>query len=119
MTDYSAEEGSASGGQSAERSPTEYRDKQEEMRERQELIHALRNFAEHFGAAEVYQQAKAIYLETADSLSESEEGLALPSESAPRNTNRLDSERQRPNKPARRSSNESQAVQDARRALGG
>ena len=37
-------------------------EEQERLREREELIWALRNFAEHFGAAEVYEQAKAIYL---------------------------------------------------------
>ena len=29
-----------------------------------ELASALRNFAKHFGAAEVYQHARAIYLES-------------------------------------------------------
>lgn len=29
-----------------------------------ELTSALRNFAKHFGAAEVYQHARAIYLES-------------------------------------------------------
>ena len=36
----------------------------ERRREQVELTSALRNFAKHFGAAEVYQHARAIYLES-------------------------------------------------------
>ena len=57
-------------------------DEQERQRERQELISALRNFAEHFGAAEVYQQARAIYRETPAGKAEMEQAAAASFDAA-------------------------------------
>lgn len=101
-------------------SPTEFREVQERQRERQELNHALRNFAEHFGAEEVFEQAKAIYLETQGGQSETTENAADASwASLVRDASQSVSERQKkaaPGRPARRGS---PALEDAKRLLGG
>ena len=111
-----APEGTPSGGLSA----VKFRQEQERLRERQELIHALRNFAEHFGAEEVYEQAKAIYLENADERAESAEKAAADSwESIVREANPSASERQKRAASGRNVRRGSPALEDAKRALGG
>ena len=95
---------------------------QERRRQRQELNSALRNFAEHFGAAEVYQQARAIYWETPAGRAEREEQTereaAASFESVLRDANRPASERQRRGPTGRRTGG-SPALEDAKKALGG
>ena len=83
-------------------------DEQERQRERQELISALRNFAEHFGAAEVYQQARAIYRETPAGKAEMEQAAATAS---------FDAALQRA-MPGRRAGRGS-SLETAKKALGG
>ena len=80
----------------------------ERQRERQELISALRNFAEHFGAAEVYQQARAIYRETPAGKAEMEQAAAAAS---------FDAALQRA-MPGRRAGRGS-SLETAKKALGG
>ena len=98
-------------------------EEQERLRQRQELISALRNFAEHFGAAEVYQQARAIYWETPAGRAEVEEQTeseaASSFESVLRDANRPASERQRRGATGRRTGTGSPSLEDAKRALGG
>ena len=94
-------------------------DAQERMRERQELISALRNFAEHFGAAEVYQEARAIYLASPAGRAERENEAAASFDSALRQSGRSASERPPRTAPARRTGRGSSPLEDAKKALGG
>ena len=63
---HRAHPGGLSPGEFRELSPKDLQGEAERARQVAELVSALRNFAEHFGAAEVYQQAKVIYAETAE-----------------------------------------------------
>ena len=98
-------------------------EEQERLRQRRELVSALRNFAEHFGAAEVYRQARAIYLETPAGQAESEEQTereaAASFDSVLRDANRPASERQRRGATGRRTGTGSPALENAKKALGG
>ena len=98
-------------------------EEQERLRQRRELISALRNFAEHFGAAEVYQQARAIYWETPAGRAEREEQTereaAASFDSVLRDANRPASERQRRGATGRRTGTGSPALENAKKALGG
>ena len=94
-------------------------DAQERMRERQELISALRNFAEHFGAAEVYQEARAIYLASPAGRAERENEAAASFDSVLRQSNQSPSERQQRAAPIRRAGRGSSPLEDAKKALGG
>ena len=89
------------------------------MRERQELISALRNFAEHFGAAEVYQEARTIYLESPAGRAERENEAAASFDSALRQSGQSPSLRQQRAAPARRAGRGSSPLEDAKKALGG
>lgn len=101
-------------------SAEKFREEQERLRERQELIHALRNFAEHFGAEEVYEQAKAIYLEMPGGQAETAEKAASASwESLVRDANTSVTGRQKRATPGRNTRRGSPALEDAKRALGG
>lgn len=91
-------------------------EEQERLREREELIHALRNFAEHFGAAEVYQQARAIYLE---SPAGREQEASASFASILRESSQSPSERPKRTTPGRRSSGGTSPLADAKKALGG
>ena len=95
-------------------------EEQERLREREELIHALRNFAEHFGAEEVYEQAKAIYLEMSGGQAAAVEKAAAASwDSLVQDASRSITERQKQAGPGRNVRRESPALQNAKRALGG
>ncbi len=94
-------------------------DEQERMRERQELISALRNFAEHFGAAEVYQQARAIYLETPAGRAEREQEAAASFDSILRDSRQPLSKRPKRPTPGGRTVRGSSPLADAKKALGG
>ena len=94
-------------------------DEQERQRERQELISALRNFAEHFGAAEVYQQARAIYLESPAGRAEREQEAAASFGAVLRDSNQSISERQKRAAPSGRTGRGSSPLEDAKKALGG
>ncbi len=94
-------------------------DEQERLREREELISALRNFAEHFGAAEVYQQARAIYLESPAGRAEREQEAADAFASVLRGSGQSPSERPKRATPGRRPGGGSSPLADARKALGG
>lgn len=94
-------------------------EEQARQRERQELNHALRNFAEHFGAAEVYQQARAIFLETPAGRAEREEQAAASFEGVLRDASLPIGERQKRAASGRRPAKASPSVEAARKALGG
>lgn len=94
-------------------------DEQERLRERAELNSALRNFAEHFGAAEVYQQARAIYLESPAGRAEREQEAADSFASVLRESSQSPSERPKRPTPGRRPGGGSSPLADARKALGG
>jgi len=100
-------------------SAAEFREQHDSLRERQELISALRNFAEHFGATEVYQQARAIYLESPEGLAEREREATASFDAVLQNANRSLSERQKQPSSGRKISKGSPAFADAKKALGG
>ena len=93
-------------------------EEQERLRERQELNSALRNFAEHFGAAEVYRQARAIYLESPAGRSEREREAAASFKSVLRESGQPSSERPK-RVAARRAGGGASPLEDAKKALGG
>ncbi len=94
-------------------------DEQERLRERAELISALRNFAEHFGAAEVYEQARAIYLESPAGRAEREREAAVSFDAILRDSGQPPSERPKRATPGRRPGGGSSPLKDAKKALGG
>ena len=94
-------------------------DEQERLRERAELNSALRNFAEHFGAAEVYQQARAIYLESPAGRAEREQEAAASFDSVLRDSNLSPSECPKRAAPGNRTGRRSSPLEDAKKALGG
>jgi hypothetical protein len=94
-------------------------EEQERLREREELIHALRNFAEHFGAAEVYEQAKVIYLESPAGRAAREHEAAASFDSVLRDSSRPVSDRQKSGASGRRAGRGSPALEDAKKLLGG
>lgn len=94
-------------------------DEQERLRERAELISALRNFAEHFGAAEVYEQAKAIYLESPAGRAAREHEAAASFDSVLRESSQSPSEPPKRTTPGRRPGGGSSPLEDAKKALGG
>lgn len=94
-------------------------EEQERLREREELIHALRNFAEHFGAAEVYQQAREIYLETPAGRAEREQEAASSFDAVLRESSQSVSERQKQTTPGRRAGRVSSPLAEAKKLLGG
>ncbi len=100
-------------------SPTEYREKQEALREREELIHALRNFAEHFGAEEVFEQAKAIYLESTGGQTETNRESAEAWSSIVRDAAPSTSEAQSRVISGRKPRSGSPSLEAAKRLLGG
>lgn len=100
-------------------SPTEYREKQEELRERQELNHALRNFAEHFGAEEVFEQAKAIYLESTGGQTETNQESAEAWASVVQDAAASPSVAQSRVTPAKQPRKGSPGLEAAKRLLGG
>ena len=104
-----------------ERSPKDPQAEADRARQVAELVSALRNFAEHFGAEEVYQQARVIYAETAEGKAaiEREAAQIVQHGSAQREDGQHAPERPRRAGNDRPNRNESRGVADARRALGG
>ncbi len=104
-----------------ELSPQDFQEETERLRELGELQSALRNFAKHFGPEELYQQARAIYLETAEGRAAIEQEAApiTLTGSAPKAHTQAAVERQREWPASKRPRNESRKMDDARRALGG
>ena len=98
---------------------TDAEQKEVERRERQELIHALRNFGEHFGAATVYREAMALYRETPEGRAETEAEATASFESALRDANRPITERQKRPAANKRPNGGSPAAEAARKLLGG
>ena len=109
----------AEDARNAEMTPTEYRENQEARREREELNHALRNFADHFGAEEVFEQARAIYLEMSGGQTEADEKAAASWASLVQGANPSVTERQKQTTLPRKVRRGSPALEDAKRALGG
>ena len=113
------------GGLSAEEfrelSPKDLQEEDTRLRELGELISALRNFAKHFGPDQLYQQARAIYMETAEGRAaiEQEAAQLTLNGSILKDHNQAASERQRETATSRRPRNESRKMEEARRALGG
>ena len=104
-----------------ELSSKDFHEGTERQRELAELQSALRNFAKHFGPNEVYQQARAIYLETAEGRAGIEQEAAPITQisSAPKAHTQVAVERQREWPASERPRNEFRKLDDARRALGG
>ena len=104
-----------------ERSPKDPQAEAERARQVMELVSALRNFAQHFGAEEIYQQARAIYAETAEGRTAIEREAAQIVQRG--NAQREDgsSSPERPRRPSsdRPPRNEPRGVAEARRMLGG
>lgn len=118
---YTASEGPLSAEDFRALSPTDFQEEAERLRELGELISALRNFAQHFGPDELYQQAKAIYMETAEGRAaiEQEAAQIAPNGSVLKEHNQATSERQKIMATSKRPRNESRKLDEARRALGG
>ena len=118
---HSAFESSLSAEDFRALSPKDFQEETERLRELGELISALRNFAKHFGPDELYQQARAIYMETAEGRAaiEQEAAQIALSGSVLKSHNEATSERQRETATSRRPRNESRKLEEARRALGG
>ena len=116
-----ARSGSLSPEEFRELSPKDIQEEEERARQVAELVSALRNFAEHFGAEEVYQQAKVIYAETPEGKAgiEREAAQIVQHGSGLRDDNPFAQERPRKTAPARPQRNESRSLAEARRALGG
>ena len=102
-------------------SPKDFQEETERLRELEELVSALRNFAKHFGPGELYQQAKAIYMETAEGRAaiEQESAQIALNGSVQKAHNQAASERQRETAASKRPRNESSRLEQARKALGG
>jgi hypothetical protein len=114
------QENVAEDADNVEMTPTEYRENQEARREREELNHALRNFADHFGAEVVFEQARAIYLEMSGGQAESDEKAAAASwASLVQTANPSVAERQKRTTAPRKVRRGSPALEDAKRLLGG
>ena len=113
------------GGLSAEQfrelSPKDFQEEDARLRELGELISALRNFAKHRGPNELYQQARASYMETAEGRAaiEQEAAQITLNGSLLKGQNQAASERQREAAISKRPRNESRKMEEARRALGG
>lgn len=118
---YTASEGPLSAEDFRALSPKDFEEETERLRELGELQSALRNFAQHFGADELYQQAKAIYMETAEGRAaiEHEAAQIVPNGSGLKDHNQVAAERQKMMATSKRPRNESRKLDDARRALGG
>ena len=92
---------------------------EERQRQRQELISALRNFAQHFGAAEVYEQARAIYLESPAGRAEREQEAAASFDSALREGSPGALQRPKRATSGRSAGRGSSPLDEAKRLLGG
>lgn len=99
----------------------DFQEETERLRQLEELQSALRNFAKHFGPGELYRQARAIYLETAEGRTavEMEASQTVLNGNTLRDHNQAASERQREVPTSKRPRNESSKLEQARKALGG
>lgn len=113
--------GSLSPEEFRELSPKDFQEEEERARQVAELVSALRNFAVHFGAEEVYQQAKVIYAETPEGKAgiEREAAQIVQHSGGLRGDDPFAPERPRKTASARPQRNESRSLAEARRALGG
>ncbi len=116
-----AHQGGLSPEEFRELSPKDLQEEAERARQVKELMSALRNFAEHFGAEEVYQQARVIYAETAEGKAGIERDAAQIVQRGGARRDDGQSGLDRPRKAAgdRPPRNESRGLAEARRALGG
>ena len=119
--DFEAEEDGHHSNDGGGLSRKDFQEETERLRQLEELQSALRNFAKHFGPGELYQQAKAIYLETAEGRAavEQEAAQVVLNGNTLRDHNQAVSERQREVPTSKRPRNESRKMEEARKALGG
>ena len=119
--DFESEEDGQYSSDGGGLSRKDFQEETERLRQLEELQSALRNFAKHFGPGELYRQAKAIYLETAEggAAIEQEAAKAMLNGNTLRDHNQAVSERQREVPISRRPRNESRKMEEARKALGG
>ena len=121
IRDFEAEEDGQHSNDGGSLSRKDFQEETERLRQLEELQRALRNFAKHFGPGELYRQAKAICLETAEGRAavEQEAAQVMLNGNALKDHNQAVSERQRESATSKRPRNESRKMEEARKALGG